>query len=189
MTLGKFPLAVYAGSIGLPTSVLTAAFLCIAFDRGLRHGPLVLLGVVSLFAASQFSTAIVNWLATLLVPSDLLPRMDFSEGIPEECRTLAVIPTMLTSSGNVESLIEALEVRFAANRDIHLHFALLTDFPDTARETIPEDEPLLFLAKARIEELNEKYAKGKDDIFFLMHRPRRWNVKDRVWMGYERKRG
>jgi hypothetical protein len=45
------------------------------------------------------------------------------------------------------------------------------------------------LAKARIEELNEKYAAGKDAIFLLFHRPRRWNPEERVWMGYERKRG
>ena len=27
------------------------------------------------------------------------------------------------------------------------------------------------------------------DIFFLFHRPRRWNAQEGVWMGYERKRG
>jgi cyclic beta-1,2-glucan synthetase len=150
---------------------------------------LVLLGLVSLLAASQFATAVVNWLATLFVPTGSLPRMDFSEGIPAEFRTLTVIPTMLTSARNVDELVEALEVRFLANRDGNLHFALLTDFRDAARETLPEDELLLSLAKARIEILNEKYAAGKDPIFFLFHRPRRWNPEERVWMGYERKRG
>ncbi|PYS03493.1 MAG: cyclic beta 1-2 glucan synthetase [Acidobacteria bacterium] len=188
-TLGKYPLALYVGSIGLLTSLLTAALLWIAFHGDLRDGTLLLLGVVSLLASSQFASAVVNWLATLLVAADSLPRMDFSDGIPAECRTLAVIPTMLTSIRNVEALVEALEVRFLGNRDDNLHFALLTDFRDAARETIPEDEPLLSLAKARIEELNEKYAQGKDNTFFLFHRPRRWNTKERVWMGYERKRG
>ena len=146
--------------------------------------------LLSLFSRQASSpAAVVNWLATLLVAADSLPRMDFSDGIPAECRTLTVIPTMLTSIRNVEALVEALEVRFLGNRDDNLHFALLTDFPDAARENIPEDEPLLSLAKARIEELNEKYARGKDNAFFLLHRPRRWNVKERVWMGYERKRG
>ena len=63
----------------------------------------------------------------------MLPRMDFSEGIPPECRTLVVVPTMLASPGNVEELVEALEVRFLANRDENLHFGLLTDFRDAAR--------------------------------------------------------
>src|SRR5207245_4080856 len=90
---------------------------------------------------------------------------------------------------HVEGLGEALQVRFFGNRDDNLHVALLSDFRDAVRETIPEDEPLLSLAKARIEELNEKYAQGKDNTFFLFHRPRQWNTKERVWMGYERKRG
>src|SRR5207302_8169058 len=161
------------GSIGLITTLLTGVLLWIAFDGDLRDGMLVLLGVASLLAASQFATAVVNWLATLLVAADSLPRMDFSDGIPAEFRTLTVVPTMLTSVSIVEDMVEALEVRFLANRDDNLHFALLTDLRDANRETTPEDEPLLSLAKARIEELNEKYAKGKDDAFYLFQRQRR----------------
>jgi cellobiose phosphorylase len=37
--------------------------------------------------------------------------------------------------------------------------------------------------------LNEKYRSAKGDTFFLFHRPRRWNPRERIWMGYERKRG
>jgi cellobiose phosphorylase len=187
--LRKFPLLLYAGGIALITTLLAGGLLWIAFDGGLRGGMLTLLAVVLVLSASHFATAIVNWLATLLVAADSLPRMDFSEGIPAESRTLAVIPTMLTSVRNVEDLVEALEVRFLANRDDNLHFALLTDFRDAALETIPEDESLLFLAKTRIEELNETYSKGKDETFFLFHRPRQWNPEESIWMGYERKRG
>ena len=45
------------------------------------------------------------------------------------------------------------------------------------------------LARQGIEELNEKYRNAEGDIFFLFHRPRRWNPRERIWMGYERKRG
>src|SRR5439155_15005446 len=173
--LGRFPLVIYAGLIGLITTSLTGGLLWIAFGGGLHGGILVLLGIVSLLSTSQFATAIVNWLATLLVAADSLPRMDFSEGIPAQSRTLAVVPTMLTSLRSSEDLIEALEVRFLANRDDNLHFALLTDFQDATRETIPSDQPLLLLAEARIEELNAKYARSQGSAFFLFHRPRRWN--------------
>ena len=119
-----------------------------------------------------------------------LPRMDFSKGIPPEMsNSLVVVPTMLTSTQTIEELIEALEVRFLANRDDHLHFGLLTDFPDAIEETLPEDEPLVRLAQQRIEELNEKYRGSGRDTFFLFHRPRRYHSRDRIWMGYERKRG
>src|SRR5208337_4895532 len=111
------------------------------------------------------------------------------KGIPPEHRALVVVPTFLVSAQNVEDLIEALEVRFLANRDDNLHFGLLTDFQDAAEETLPEDVPLLLLARQRIEGLNGKYGNAKGDAFFLFHRPRRWNARERVWMGYERKRG
>ncbi|HYP30328.1 MAG TPA: cyclic beta 1-2 glucan synthetase, partial [Burkholderiaceae bacterium] len=52
------------------------------------------------------------------------------------------------------------------------------------------DDALVEFAAARIAALNEKYAAGADtDTFFLFHRPRRWNARERVWMGVERKRG
>src|SRR5208337_2532019 len=111
------------------------------------------------------------------------------KGIPPEHRALVVVPTFLVSAQNVEDLIEALEVRFLANRDDNLHFGLLTDFKDAVEETLPEDEPLLLLARQRIEDLNEKYRGSESDAFFLFHRPRLWNPRDRIWMGYERKRG
>ena len=56
-------------------------------------------------------------------------------------------------------------------------------------ETLPEDDLLLNLARQGIEALNDKYRSSKGDIFFLFHRPRRWNPSERIWMGYERKRG
>jgi hypothetical protein len=86
---------------------------------------------------------------------------------------------------------------------------LLTDFADAREETLPDDEPLLRLAEERINELNLKYSGGEnraapstvtinesnagapasDGMFYLLHRPRRWNADARVWMGEERKRG
>ncbi|MHB0983912.1 MAG: cyclic beta 1-2 glucan synthetase, partial [Thiobacillus sp.] len=39
------------------------------------------------------------------------------------------------------------------------------------------------------EALNETYQEDRPCIFYLFHRPRLWNPFERVWMGYERKRG
>ena len=142
-----------------------------------------------LLGAGHLSVALVNRLATLLATPHPLPRMDFSKGIPQEFRTLVVVPTMLTSTQNIEGLIEGLEVRFLGNRDGQLYFGLLTDFRDAGEETLPEDEPLLRLVRQRIEALNKKYRGPAGEPFFLFHRPRRWNPRDRIWMGYERKRG
>ena len=112
------------------TVLLSGALLAKAHPGGLRDWPLGLFGALFLLCASPLAVALVNWIATLLVEPEPLPRMEFSEGIPPESRTLVVVPTMLTSPGDIESLVESLELRFLANSDENLYFGLLTDFLD-----------------------------------------------------------
>jgi cyclic beta-1,2-glucan synthetase len=50
-----------------------------------------------------------------------------------------------------------MEIHHLANRDPHLHFALLTDFRDAPEETLPGDQRCLERARAGIEMLNRKY--------------------------------
>src|SRR5690242_8767150 len=201
----RHPLLFYLGAIALITLGLVGGLLAKAYAAGVDGWLLAGLGLLSLFVMSQLATVLVNWIALFLVTPRALPRMDFSNGIPPPFHTLVVIPTMLTNKLDVENLIEALEVRFLANRDDNLAFGLLTDFPDASQQTLPEDEPLLQLAHRGIEELNAKYANSSGNAieeadsmhprkegegpFFLFHRPRRWNPRERMWMGYERKRG
>ncbi len=192
-TAGRFPLLLYVSAIALVAATVSGSLMARAHAGGVHGWLLGSIGVISLLAASQLAVALVNWLATLLVTPRALPRLDFSAGIPAQSRTLVVVPTMLSSAQNVEDLMEALQVTFLANRDECLHFGLLTDFQDAPQESLPGDGPLLQLAQARIDELNAKYGTAggpnKDHIFFLFHRPRRWNPQERLWMGYERKRG
>ncbi|MBU1237219.1 MAG: cyclic beta 1-2 glucan synthetase [Gammaproteobacteria bacterium] len=190
-TAARFPLFLYLGGVALITAIAVAGLLAQAHGVGVADGLLLAIGVLSLLAASQLAVALVNWLATLMVKPHPLPKMDFSTGIPSTSRTLVVVPTMLTSVAGIDDLVEALEVRFLANRDDRLHFGLLTDFRDAQEESLPEDASLVQLARTRIDELNGKYRDGEegDDKFFLFHRPRQWNPRERIWMGVERKRG
>lgn len=189
----RFPLLIYLGGITLIAAGLAGSLAQRALAAGLPLWAAIPVGLVALLATSQLAVALVNWLASLLVAPHPLPKMDFSTGIPAASRTLVVVPTMLTSAAGIESLAEALEVRFLANRDPSLHFGLLSDFLDAAQESLPEDAALMRLAGERIAELNAKYtpetASTAAGIFFLFHRPRRWNPQERVWMGHERKRG
>jgi cellobiose phosphorylase len=185
----RMPLLFYLGTICIATVIFTGYLLAEALSRGLS-GPWVwIIVIVLLLSVSRLAIALVNWLTTRLVVPHPLPRMDFSKGIPPESSALVVVPTMLTGTENIEHLMDAMEVRFLANRDENLYFALLTDFRDADKETMPDDEPLLLLARQRVEELNKKYTDLEDDAFFLFHRPRRLNPRDNIWMGYERKRG
>jgi cyclic beta-1,2-glucan synthetase len=182
-------LFLYFGAIGGLTAVFSLLLVARAAKSEFNPWILGLLAVLSILCTSQLAIALVNWLATLVVHPHSLPRMDLSEGIGAEFRALAVVPTMLGSAGGVDDLIEALEVRFLANRDENLRFALLTDFPDAAEESLPEDDAPLQLVRQRIQELNQKYRDATGDVFFLFHRRRLWNPRERIWMGYERKRG
>ena len=187
--MDRFPLFCFLAAIALLTASFTSYLTMVAYTEGMRNGHLALLVCLSVIAASQLAVALVNWLVTLFATPQPLPRMDYSMAIPAQQRTLVVVPTMLANAQAIEELIEALEVRFLANRDDSLHFGLLTDFLDAPEETTNADSPLLHLASAGIKQLNEKYPNAVGDSFFLFHRPRQWNPHDQVWMGYERKRG
>ncbi len=204
--LGRaFPLTVYGGSIVLLTTLFCVVVWIAAHRLGAPRWALVLLAVPLILSASQLAFSIVNWLSMLLVEPKTLPRLDYSDGIPPESRTLVVVPTMLSPGTAIDELLESLEIRYLANRDRNLYFALLTDFTDASEEQLPDDERLLKQAREGIENLNRKYVGDHDnradgdgderddrygsDIFFLMHRPRRWNESEGCWMGWERKRG
>jgi cellobiose phosphorylase len=185
----RFPLTYYAGGIGMLTLLATFGFMQQALTLEVQGWKLIFFTLVFLLCASQLAVALMNWLSTLLLKPCPLPRLDYSSGIAPACRTMVVVPTMLTSLEGIDRLIETLEIHHLANRDQHLHFALLTDFCDAPEEVLPGDELLLQRARAGVEMLNRKYLSDGQALFFLLHRPRRWNAREGLWMGYERKRG
>ncbi len=185
----RFPLTFYAGGVISLTLLGTLGLIQQARSLHVQSWELVFFTLVFLICSSQLAVALMNWLSTFLVKPRLLPRLDYSAGIASECRTMVVVPTMLTSSGAIARLVESLEIHYLGNRDKHLYFALLTDFQDASEEIRTEDRSLLELAQAGVEMLNAKYESDRPNIFFLFHRPRRWNKVEGSWMGYERKRG
>jgi cyclic beta-1,2-glucan synthetase len=189
--MGKRPVFIYLSSISLFTLTIALAMLSVALIYGDFSRPvLILVGLLSIAGGAHLAITFTNWLATLWIKPKILPRLDFSKGVPKEYRTLVTIPTMLSGKNEIEENIEALEIRFLANRERYLHFSLLTDFADADTETMPADSSLLNLVSNRIQQLNEKYKQtGQPDIFYLFHRARMWNPTEEKWMGYERKRG
>ncbi|MEI7685428.1 MAG: glucoamylase family protein, partial [Planctomycetota bacterium] len=182
-----YALPLYGLVVLLAAAGATAGF--VAWARSDEEIPYLLLGIPFALCVVQLGIHLANWLASIFVAPRPLPRMDFQYGIPALERTMVVVPTLLNNAAGVENLLEALEVRFLANRDPHLHFALLTDLEDADQEVKPGDAELVRLASEGIERLNQKYSQLRSDIFFLFHRPRRWNAEERAWMGHERKRG
>ncbi len=185
----RHPLFTYLSTVAGISLLIGGSFYMRLRAHGVHGGLLIAVTLLSLLCASQLAVTLVNWMITLFVKPRLLPRLDLSKGIPPEYRTLVVVPTLFTNEDELEDLLEDLEVRFLANRDEHLHFGLLTDFADATQETLSDDAALMGMARQKVEALNTKYGSDNNSIFFLFHRPRRWNAHDRIWMGYERKRG
>ncbi|MCY7423270.1 MAG: cyclic beta 1-2 glucan synthetase [Chitinophagaceae bacterium] len=185
----KHPLLVYLGSISILTFLICWLLIDQIAKENLSTTVMIAVCIVALITTTRFAVSLVNWVSTILLKPILLSRMDFSKGIPAEAKTMVVIPTLITSIETINDLLEGLEVRFLANRDANLYFGLLTDFKDAASEHLPEDESLVLAIKNGIIELNKKYGRISNDTFFLFHRPRKWNKYDKIWMGYERKRG
>lgn len=139
-------------------------------------------------AVMEGAVMTTNILMTSLLSPKKLPKLDFSKGIPNDCATVVAVPTLLTSETQVRKAVKDLEIRFLGNRDRNLHFALITDPPDSAQQ-FDEKDALAGLCSELITQLNRTYAGGNDGSFFHFHRSRTFNSQEGMWMGWERKRG
>ena len=185
----RHPNVVFWGGILTLTAAALATLFWLAGPAA-RTAPLLLLAL-GFLPAVDIAVRVLHQLVTAFLPPRTLPKLDLQqkEGIPTEYRTAVVTPTLF---GSVEAVSEALgnlEVQFLANREAHLHFAVLSDFTDSPTETREGDDAIIAAAEEGVRALNARYGHGTDDAFHLFHRPRRWNERQNVWMGWERKRG
>ena len=178
----------YLGGIELLTLLIVIAIMSPVFGSFNSFFGRIVAILVLLLPASQAAVEVMNYLTTALLHPRILPKLDFCEGIPGDCVTMVVVPTLLLSEKQVRRLVEDLEIRYLGNNSKNLHYALLTDLPDSA-ETPNEEDPLVELCGRLIRDLNEKYAAAGRGTFSLFHRHRIFNPREGVWMGWERKRG
>ena len=182
------PNTVFVGGVLLTTLGTLAAVLLLGGSEARAAWVAVIL--LGLLLANDIAVNVVNQLVTAFLPPRPLPKLDLHEhGVPPEFRTAVVIPTLFGSVDAVVEALENLEVQFLANREAHLHFAVLSDFTDSPAENLEGDAAIVAAAVEGVKALNARYAGGRDDAFYLFHRPRRWNPHEGVWMGWERKRG
>jgi cyclic beta-1,2-glucan synthetase len=177
---------VYLGSITAFTAAVAGTFLFAAARAGVSPILLAVLGALAILPLSELAIYSVQMLLTLSLPPRLLPKMSYDEGIPDDCRTLVVIPMMLLTPAAIRGEIDKLEVRFLANPLPNLYFSLFADFTDATEPEMPEDDDLLGLAVSGIERLNAVHGEGR---FVLLNRQRAWCKTENRWIGWERKRG
>jgi cyclic beta-1,2-glucan synthetase len=178
--------AVYLGTFGFIIFLVISLLLTIMVGAGADWPILLITALLALVPASEIAVTLINWDVTHFFSPRLLPKMDTSAGIPEDARTIVVVPTIFLSESQVEHLVERLEIHFLANQDDHIYYALLSDVRDADSETTAADAGLINAASVAIEELNRRHGENR---FHLFHRRRVWNSGEGKWMGWERKRG
>jgi cyclic beta-1,2-glucan synthetase len=138
---------------------------------------------------SELSISVLNFFISLFRLPKRLPRMATDKGIREVDSTMVVVPCLLNNQATIIELVRNLEVQYLANQDPYIYFALLGDLADALSENTPEDKELMSLARRGIENLNRRYCKNRQKVFFLFYRNRLFNSSEKKWIGWERKRG
>ncbi|TKR56774.1 glycosyl transferase [Allopusillimonas ginsengisoli] len=183
-------IAGYLGAILGVSALFTGLVVWAWKGSGVSLGELGLFLALGFIPLTEFVTALINRVVTWSVGAAVLPGLDLTQGVPEQCRTLVAVPTLLSSKPDLLADIETLEVHYLSGSGGDLTYALLTDGMDTDTPTTPADIEILAAGAAAITTLNQKYGPGPaGSRFLLLHRSRRYNAGEGKWMGWERKRG
>ncbi|MCA1850705.1 MAG: carbohydrate-binding protein, partial [Acidobacteria bacterium] len=171
------------------TALFVAALVSGAHVAGAGWPMLAAFALLSLIPASDLAVGVLNWDVTHFFPPRVLPKLDASEGLHADARTMVVVPSIFAGESAVDELLSNLEIHYLANRDDHIYFALLGDYADATEEETATDAAILERALAGIEQLNKRHGGDGAARFHLFHRRRLWNEGEGKWMGWERKRG
>lgn len=142
--------------------------------------------IILFFPIMQLVGQIMNEIIIHITPANSLPRLDYTEGIPEESRTMVVIPTIIYSKEKVKEMFDKLESFYLTNKTANLYFTLLGDGCASNERLTSYEKEVAKYGEKYAEKLNEKY---QTDLFYFLYRRRVWVRKENCYTGYERKRG
>lgn len=142
--------------------------------------------ILLLIPVSQLFVQIFNQILIRFVPTYPLPKLDYSKGIPDDSKTMVVIPTIVGSREKIKNMFDTLETFYLVNKTDNLYFTLLGDVTASNEEVLDLDSELATYGVEYAEKLNKKYKK---DLFYFLYRKRFWNEHENSYLGYERKRG
>lgn len=122
---------------------------------------LLFIAFICLIPFSEVATAWVNRLAASLFGAAPLPGLELLQGVPTHCRTMVVIPTLLSSEQDILQQVEQLEVHYLSGGQGDITFALLADGVDADSEILAGDGQLLTRASLAIRQINQRYGPGE----------------------------
>src|SRR5262245_14432446 len=101
------PCLVYFSGLSAVVGGLVALAVALTWTGVLWQSALVALAV--LLPASDVAIAVVNYIVCRLLSPRVLPKLDFTTGIPADCTSVVVIPGMLFRPDSADHLAERLE--------------------------------------------------------------------------------
>ena len=185
------------GLSGYIASVVLLSFVILTLPglalvgQGVPISILAILMIAGFLPAIDLAIAIVNQAISHEVQPQIIPGLKLPRGIPDDARTLVVIPTLLAGADGVDELINRLEIHHLATHQDNVFYALLSDWTDSQTEKAELNSALLSQARAGIERLNRLHPSriADHETFYILHRRRQWSAGEAKWIGWERKRG
>ena len=145
----------------------------------------VWLGVPCALLAWTAAGTLIGRLYPKLTPPARLLKLEL-DAVPEDMRTLVVMPVLLSSPKRAEDVLSQLEALGCLEADENIEYLLLGDFADAPRRDMPGDGAILEAARSAIAAMNARAGREK---YAYLHRDRVPLAVDGVWMGRDRKRG
>lgn len=146
---------------------------------------LILTSMILIVPISEIAITIVNHLSLSQTKPHIFPSLSLKEGIPQEMRTLIVIPALIPNIKAAKKIVKQLEQHYLLNREDNLFFAIVGAFKDADKEHLESDQEILTYTNQQIDLLNDIHG----EKFYLLQRKRVYNKSNDQWIGWERKRG
>lgn len=186
-SITKLKLYIYFVSI---LSVIISGFIACNFNnKGNSFLFSLLLFFILIIPIKTIIINIVQYISGKIVEQKIIPKMDFSEGIPDKFRSMVVIPTIIKDAEKVKALFHKLEVYYLANKSENLYFSILGDCSESKKQNEEFDEYIIKEAIKQCQKLNEKYKDDNFPKFNFVYRKRIYCKGEKCFLGWERKRG
>ena len=170
-------------------SLIVDAF-CIYYISKIHNIVLTtMLGILLILPIEETVLQIIQYILGKIVKPKLIPKIDFSDGIPKDYSTFIVIPTILKNKEKVAELMKKLEIYYLSNKSENLYFALLGDCSSGQNKEEKYDKEIIEEGLKQVERLNKKYKTEGIPKFHFIYRKRNWNGQEECYLGWERKRG
>lgn len=153
---------------------------------------LILLAIICILLyvpISEIFLRILNYILGKIKSPEIIPKMNYESNIPDNKKTMVIIPTILKSKEKVQEMMQKLEVYYLANKDKNIYFTLLGDCSEESECEKDFDEEIKEYGIKTVQKLNEKYKTEGFKRFNFLYRHRVWNDGEKSYIGWERKRG